>query len=52
MLQGETHEVTVYKNGNGTKVMLRMYQQNINKQYFNLQFFELLSQATNNHLTS
>ena len=22
MLQGETHEATIYKNGNGTKVML------------------------------
>ena len=39
MLQGETYLATIFKNGNGTKVMLHINRILINKRYFYLQFF-------------
>ena len=43
MLHGETHEVTVYKNGKGNKAEYKYIY--INERYFVCIFFELFSQA-------
>ena len=43
ILQGETYEVAIYKNGNSTKDMLHINIVLINNIY--LLFFELFSQA-------
>ena len=39
MLQGETYETTVYKNGNGIKAMLHI-KEYINKRYLYLLIFQ------------